>query len=77
MSDKEQIEQLYRDYWKYMIAKDIASMDMIMAVAGGFHAAARRWMLEADLEHGVGVLKDWPRAVARTTGGDIYLTKLM
>ena len=31
MSDREQIEELYRTYWQYMISKDIAGMDLIMA----------------------------------------------
>ena len=31
MIDKEQIEELYRSYWQYMINKDIAGMDRIMA----------------------------------------------
>lgn len=31
MSDREQIEELYRTYWQYMISKDIAGMDRIMA----------------------------------------------
>ena len=30
MSDREQIEELYRIYWQYMISKDIAGMDRIM-----------------------------------------------
>ena len=31
MSDREQIAELYRAYWQYMISKDIAGMDRIMA----------------------------------------------
>ena len=31
MSDKEQIEKLYVTYWQYMIDKDTAGMDDIMA----------------------------------------------
>ena len=31
MNDREQIEELYRAYWQYMINKDIAGMDRIMA----------------------------------------------
>ena len=31
MTDREQIEQLYRDYWQCMIDKDIAGMDALMA----------------------------------------------
>lgn len=31
MTDKEQIEQLYRDYWQCMIDKDTAGMDAMMA----------------------------------------------
>ena len=31
MSDREQIEELYRAYWQYMISKDIAGMNRIMA----------------------------------------------
>ena len=30
MSDREQIEELYRTYWQCMISKDIAGMDRIM-----------------------------------------------
>ena len=30
MNDREQIEELYRTYWQYMINKDIAGMDRIM-----------------------------------------------
>jgi len=30
MSDREQIEELYRIYWQCMISKDIAGMDRIM-----------------------------------------------
>ena len=30
MSDREQIEELYRTYWQCMISKDIAGMDQIM-----------------------------------------------
>ena len=31
MSDREQIEELYRIYWQCMISKDIAGMDRIMS----------------------------------------------
>lgn len=31
MSDREQIEELYRTYWQCMINKDIAGMDRLMA----------------------------------------------
>ena len=31
MSDREQIEELYRTYWQYMISKDISGMNRIMA----------------------------------------------
>ena len=31
MSDREQIEELYRRYWQCMINKDIAGMDRLMA----------------------------------------------
>ena len=30
MNDKEQIEELYRTYWRYMIDKNISGMDRIM-----------------------------------------------
>lgn len=30
MTDREQIEKLYRDYWQYMIDKDVKAMDAIM-----------------------------------------------
>lgn len=30
MTDKEQVEELYQLYWKYMIDKDFAGMDAIM-----------------------------------------------
>ena len=30
MSDKEQIEELYRSYWKAMIEKDVETMDAIL-----------------------------------------------
>lgn len=31
MTDQAQIEQLYRDYWRYMIDKDTAGLDKMMA----------------------------------------------
>ena len=31
MSDREQIEELYRTYWQCMIGKDISGMDLLMA----------------------------------------------
>ena len=31
MNDREQIEEIYRTYWQYMINKDTAGMDEIMA----------------------------------------------
>ncbi len=31
MSDREQIEELYRTYWQCMIRKDVAGMDRLMA----------------------------------------------
>lgn len=31
MTDQVQIEQLYRDYWRCMIEKDIAGMDKLMS----------------------------------------------
>ncbi len=31
MTDIEQIQQLYKDYWQYMINKDIKGLDKIMA----------------------------------------------
>ncbi|MBR0120930.1 MAG: nuclear transport factor 2 family protein [Clostridia bacterium] len=31
MNDREQIEELYRKYWNFMIEKNITGMDVIMA----------------------------------------------